>query len=108
MVSNEKDPEYATYASVYKATARILNTQATLKSFSDQIRQVRERFPYFERTNPKIMAIAMYVAVSEPDMSNGSIMDLITRVFPSSQLKNKDSGPLLIDVKRYIKRLTTD
>lgn len=105
VVTDEKDPEYSTYAAAYKAAAKILNEQGTFQTFSDQIRQIREKFQYFERTNPKVMAIAMYIAVSDRTMSSAEIMDLVSRVFPLSQTKNKDNQLLLIDVKRYLARL---
>ncbi len=108
IITDEKDPEYATYASAYKAAAKVLNSQGSARTFNDQIRQVSEKFRYFERTNPKVMAIAMHVTVTNPDMSDAAIMDLIVGVFPLSQAKNKDRQLLLIDVKRYLKRLTSD
>lgn len=104
---SERDQEFKTYLSQYKATAKALDTAATTRTFNEQMRMIIEKFPYFEHTTARVMAVAMHMAVSTSPNTPFNIeraSALIDTAFANFRTQ-KDKSLLLIDVARYYKRL---
>ena len=104
---SERDQEFKAYLSQYKATAKALDTSATTRTFNEQMRMIIEKFPYFEHTTARIMAVAMHMAVSaNPNASFniGRASTLLDTAFANLRT-DKDKSLLLIDTARYYKRL---
>lgn len=100
----ERDQSYKVYLSSFKAASKIIDTAATNSTFNKQMRRIVEKFPYFDHTTAKTMAIAMTIATSSKTFDRIEAMRLIDLVFSSLKTK-KDKELLLIDVARYWVRL---
>lgn len=108
-VANERDQVYKIYLSQYKTAAKLIDTAATSRTFSEQMRQIVEKFPYFEHTTPRIMAVAVYMVASaqNPDIfDREKALSLIDTVSVNVNTSKKREL-LVIDVARYYKRLLT-
>jgi len=105
---NERDERYNTYFSQYKTAVKIIDSTSTQRSSSEQMKNIVEKFPYFEHTTPKIMAIAMHMALSNgatlTNFNTDMASTLIDSVFTSLRT-TKDKSMLIIDVARYYTRL---
>jgi len=106
---NERNLEFKTYLSQFKAAAKSIDSAATTRTFNEQMRQIVEKFPYFDHTTSRIMAIAVHLVSSSsttnPVFDREKAMTLIDTVFVSYRTK-KDKTALLIDVARYYVRLS--
>lgn len=102
--SSERDTDYKVYLSQFKAASKMIDTAATTRSFNEQMRQIIEKFTYFDHTTPKIMAIAMYMATTYTTFDHNAASLLIDTVYSNYNSK-KDKSLLLIDVARYYYRL---
>lgn len=107
----ERDQAFKTYLSQYKATAKAIDTAATTRTFNEQMRQIIEKFPYFDHTTARIMAVAMYMvataSTSNPTFDREKAASLIDTAFANFRTKKDQStrAALIIDVARYFTRI---
>lgn len=105
---SESSNEYKTFLSQYKASARAIDTSASGTTFNQQMRQIIEKFPYFDHTTARVMAVAMHLAATatgpNTPFDREKARSLIDTAFASYRTK-KDKSTLLIDTARYYHRI---
>lgn len=97
---SDKDTTYKTYVSQFKSAYSAIDSNVPPRAYEDMMRVVVESFSYYENTNAKVMAIAMYV------VSKGTSFDPLLVMTLSKRIYKDDYQPsLVVDAARYYKRV---
>lgn len=100
---SEKDEQYKAYYSVFKSAANQIAGDTSKTAFADWMRNVVAKFPYYEYTTARTMAVAALMA-AEGDFTPERARILLRTVYGTV----KDASQidlLVIDVARYVRRL---
>lgn len=107
-VIKQNDPKYKLYLSQYKIATKDIPNMSESTNINEQMMLITSRFPYFEHTNPKLMAIAMsLLARNEENFNRSEATNLAKQVFGNA-INESDIKGILTDVSRYWKRLRTE
>jgi len=101
----QNDPKYKLYLSQYKIATRDIPNMSESKNINEQMMLIISRFPYFEHTNAKLMAIAMSLLTRNEDSFNRSEATSLARQVFGNMINESDITGILVDISRYWTRL---
>lgn len=102
---SERDDVFKMYMSQYKRASKGIDSANTSRTYNELMRHIIEKFPYFDHTTSRVMAIAMVLAVeNDTTFNREKASELIDIVFASVNTQ-KDKTLLIVDVARYYTRL---
>lgn len=103
---SEKDPVYKAYFTQFRNIVKSIAGEATSELASNWMRAMIQKIPYWQHTNPAVMAVSVYLANKGKKIDRIEALDLIDKIPEPSTKKNKDL--LLIDIGKYFTRLAPD